>query len=61
MFARLRRGFGHRPMQVIGHAQIYDLEVGSLDYARVVHVGIGDAVPSAVRLNTLLGTADRRD
>ena len=61
MFARLCRRFGHWPVEVVRHAQIHDIDVGPLEHPRVVGVGIGDTVPSAVRLNTLLRTTDRGD
>ncbi len=48
-------------MQIIRHTQVHHLDVRSLEHAREVDVGIGDAVPLGVRLNTLLRTTDRRD
>ena len=48
-------------MQVIGYAQVYDVHVRALEHPRVVDIRVRDAVPTTVRLNTLLRTANRGD
>ena len=48
-------------MQVVGRAQIDDVDVGSLERAFKVGVDIGDAVALRVGLAALARAADRRD